>query len=104
MAIVAGKHCTEPAATEAEVQSMTAASGPSAEAPSAGAVRTFVARYYYKLHLLHLFSLGAAFLVVLFSALDLVPTRDDDIKYAFHFVVSALGCSGLGLGLGLTLK
>ena len=104
MAIVAGKHCTEPAATEAEVQSMTAASGASAEAPSADAVRTFVARYYYKLHLLHLFSLGAAFLVVLFSALDLVPTRDDDIKYAFHFVVSVLGRSGLGLGLGLTLK
>lgn len=90
MATIATKRCTEPVATEAEVRSMTAMSGPSAEVPTQAVTRTFAASYYYKLHLLHLFSLSSSFLILLFSCLDLVPTRDDDIKYAFHFVVRTI--------------
>lgn len=88
MATIATKQCTEAVATEAEVRSMTAMSGPSAETPTLAVTKNFVASYYYKLHLLHIFSLTSSFLIVVFSCLDLVPTRDDDIKYAFHFVVS----------------
>lgn len=51
-------------------------------------IDNYVHSYYHKMHILHTLSLISAFLIVLLSFIDLVPKHNDDVKYAFHFVVS----------------
>ena len=80
MAIIATKQCTQAVVTENETRHLN----------NLAQIKAFVFSYYYKIHILHIFSLTSAFLIVVFSFLNLVPSRDDDIKYAFHFVVSKL--------------
>lgn len=68
MAIIAVKRCTLAVATEAETRTLN-------EAGTSYSVNSFVHSYYYKLHLLHSFSLTCSFLIIVFSLLDLVSKR-----------------------------
>lgn len=55
---------------------------------SPGQIGRYLDGYFYVLHVLHIIALMVSCLVVVLSFIHLVPQNDDDIKFAFHFVVS----------------
>ena len=78
MSILAMKQCNEAVVVEDDAKHLM---------QDQEKIDSYVLTFYYKLHILHVFSIICAFLIVLLSFIDLVPKHNVDVKYAFHFVV-----------------
>ncbi len=78
LAIIATKKCHIAAASEADSKDLKTDED----------IEKFISNYFVKLHILHALALICGSIVIIFGFIDLVPNYDEDLKFAFHFIVS----------------